>query len=293
MKKRTLSILALSLGMLVVSSCSEDNKDNTKKADDSIKKGTVEAGDAVLEHEMSDDEDFVLPSAMRIADIFESAGLEYMPGITNPVENAESYSSKFSKMLNFGVYSADLAYCSLNGQAQEAKNYMGAVKSLAKSTGLGPIFENETLITRFNDNIANKDSIRPLLAEVHEKTATYMDDPSLKGVSAIHYSGAWLEAMYLGANDVRNRNNNDIAMILIEQMSLLQNIMKGLKKYPNASEEMASLLASLENIETSFNNFESIKKYDSEGGELSLTKDEINQFIDLITNARNNITKTA
>ena len=242
MKKNTIGALVLTFGLFAITSCTEDNKKNdTKKADKEIKEASADVSDATLEYEMSLEDDFMLPSVMKIAGIFESAGLEYAPGLTSPVDNADKYTSKFSKMLNFGVYSADLAYCSLNGQAQEAKNYMGAVQTLAKATGLGPMLENETLITRFNDNIGVKDSIRSILADVQEKTSTYMDDPALKGVSSIHYAGAWLEGMFLGANDVRNKNNDDIAVILIDQMTLLKNIRKGLNTYPGEHKEMDQL----------------------------------------------------
>ena len=294
MKKRSISILVLALSLFSVASCTtEEKKDDTKKADKSITKTNADVDDKMLEAAMSDDEDFMLPSAMQIANIFERAGMEYTPGLTNPVENTEAYSQRFTKMLNFGVYSADLAYCALNGQTQEAQNYMMAVQKMAKATGMGPIFENEAVITRFNSNVGNKDSIQSILVDMHERTSAFMDNQDLKGVAAIHFAGAWLEGMFLGANDVRNKDNDEIATLLIEQMSILGNIVKGLNKYPGTHADMDKLVHSLKNIETNFNNFESIKKYDNEGGDLTLTKDEINKLIDLIAETRNNITKTA
>lgn len=294
MKKRSISILVLALSLFSVASCTtEAKKDDTKKADKTITKSTGDVDDKILEASMSDDEDFMLPSAMQIANIFERAGMEYTPGLTNSVENTEAYSQRFTKMLNFGVYSADLAYCALNGQTQEAQNYMLAVQKMAKATGMGPIFENENVITRFNANVGNKDSIQNILVDMHERTSSFMDNQDLKGVAAIHFAGAWLEGMFLGSNDVRNKNNDEIATLLIEQMSILGNIVKGLNRYPGTHAEMDKLVHSLKNIETNFNNFESIKRYDNEGGDLTLTKDEINKLIDLISETRNNITKTA
>jgi hypothetical protein len=294
MKKRSISVFVLALSLFTVASCSsEDKKDNTKKADKTITKPEVNVDDKVLEAAMSEEEDFMLPSAMQIANIFERAGMEFTPGLTNSADNTEAYSQRLSKMLNFGVYSADLAYCALNGQTQEAQNYMLAVQKMAKATGMGPIFDNESVITRFNSNVGNKDSIQNILVDMHERTSAFMDNQDLKGVAAIHFAGAWLEGMFLGSNDVRNKDNDEIANLLIEQMSILGNIVKGLNRYPGEHNKMDKLVHSLKNIETNFNNFESIKKYDNEGGDLTLTKDEINKLIDLISDTRNSITKTA
>src|SRR5690606_12156171 len=152
------------------SSCGEEKKDDKKN--DANK---VETAEEVVMPE-SDAVDYHLPSPLQIAYIFKNSGLEYTPGLTNEQAKVDNYVSKFNQLLNFGIYSADLAYCVENGKSQDAKNYLTSVKALAEKIGMNSVFDNQSLLERFDKNIANKDSIEQILIDVHEKTEMYLED---------------------------------------------------------------------------------------------------------------------
>lgn len=97
--------------------------------------GGEEASEAPINSDASEtkiekvelEEDFVLPSTVQIGELFRNSGLQYASGITLDPKNAQNFNSTFSKYLGFGVYWADMTYCILNHQSQEARKYMNVV----------------------------------------------------------------------------------------------------------------------------------------------------------------------
>src|SRR5690554_6238280 len=75
---------------------------------------------------------YLLPSPLQIAEIFKNSGLTYIGDLTNSTELASSYNTKYSQKLNFGVYSADMAYCIINNQTQSAINYLSTLRELSE-----------------------------------------------------------------------------------------------------------------------------------------------------------------
>ena len=79
--------------------------------------------------------EYVLPSPLQIAELFKNAGLTYIGDLTSPIANVDNYNSKYDQKLNFGVYSADMAYCIMNNQTQESINYLSTLEKYLKSFG--------------------------------------------------------------------------------------------------------------------------------------------------------------
>src|SRR5690606_2524691 len=93
--------------------------------------------------------DFVLPSPLQIAAIFQRSGLSYIDGITHDPNMVKNYETEFQRSMNFGVYSADLSYCVLNGQSQQSINYLNTIRILSDNLGLNAIFDAEPLLQSF------------------------------------------------------------------------------------------------------------------------------------------------
>src|SRR5690606_11092627 len=94
---------------------------------------------------------------------------------------------------------------------------------------MNSVFDNQGLLERFDKNIANKNSIEQISRDVHEKTEMYLEDNELKYFATIQFAGAWIEGMYLGSQNALTKNNDDLGMMLIEQLGILSNLVKGLK----------------------------------------------------------------
>ncbi|MEZ4936316.1 MAG: hypothetical protein R2799_01845 [Crocinitomicaceae bacterium] len=280
--------LFLAAAAFTLSSCGGEDSGTKKNDAQQVEQNEGNEGTAIPE---SDDIDFHLPSPLQIAYIFKNSGLEYTPGLTNDQAKADNYISKYQQLLNFGVYSADLAYCVENGKSQDAKNYLTAVKKLAEKIGMNSVFDNQGLLERFDKNIANKDSIEQILIDVHEKTEMYLEDNELKYFATIQFAGAWIEGMYLGSQHALSNKNEDLGMMLIEQLGILSNLVKGLKSSADQGDlaEVKELASKLEDLKNSMEGLESVKKFDQGGQIVRLTDDELKQIAEKIKALREDI----
>ena len=202
---------------------------------------------------------FIPPSPIQIGLILEKAGMDYLPNVANPAEDVDEYTDKFSQSICFGVYSCDLAYCVLNNKYDEASAYLKSIKSLGSKIGLETVFNSEDIITRFESNIGNKDSIVDILIYVQENTDAYIDDNGMSDLSVIYFLGAWIEGMYLGVKTLDNTNNKNIGVLLSEQMGILELLLAGLEHINEKTDDIEDLNSSVQELLEAYNNLESIK----------------------------------
>jgi len=239
---------------------------------------------------MEEDNSFMLPSPIQIAAIFNRAGLGFESGLTNPTENLSKYNTKTSKYLNFGVYSADLAYVVLNEQQQASIDYLNVVKQLSDDIGMPSVFGSGKLIESFEKNINNQDTVLRILTTIKRRTDEYLEENQEKSKEAIFFSAAWLEGMYLGANSSTDKDK--LAPRLIEQMTILENVIKAIKVQNDPTLNMDYMVNGLTDLLDTFESFESIKALDQEGTSLesvSLTEEEMAQLNSKIERLRNEV----
>lgn len=293
MIKRKFLVANAFLGLAVaMTSCGGDNTDNELNNIVTDQDSTSEEDEFAALFEESPDVDYHLPSPLQVASIFKKSGLDYNSGATSNTDAADKYTDNLKQMLNFGVYSADMAYCVLNDQANEGRKYLTVITDLAEKIGMEAVFENKDLMDRFDANIENKDSIEILMIDIHERTEMYMEENDMQHQSAIHFAGAWTEGMYLGVYDFENNPGKEgVGSQITEQMSILNNIIKGLKDSKNDGTELGWLITDLENIQTTFDNFASVQSfYDDENAtELILEDGEYDELGGLVKELRGKI----
>ncbi|HET6244092.1 MAG: hypothetical protein H0V01_06140 [Bacteroidetes bacterium] len=214
---------------------------------------------------------YILPSPLQIASIFKRSGLEYISGLTNPVSNSKNYAGIFSKSLAMGVYSADLAYGIINNQTQDALNNLKTIKDISSDLGLSSIFETETLLTRFESNMGNEDSLAYIISDLQMDMDAYLEENEKEHLAVLIFTGAWIESMYIGSKAVSKANNQKLSNRLGEQFIILDNLIKALKVKQNANESIPKLITALEDIKT---NFDSFTKETEETSEAIIMKEE-------------------
>jgi hypothetical protein len=258
--------------------------------------GENEVAQTVTMEEDSEDEggmeiDFMMPSPLQIASIFKRAGLTYQDGLASSPEKASQYSSQLSKALNFGVYAADLSYCVLNKQSQEAIKYMQAVKQLSDNLGMTSVFGSADLFKSFEKNISNEDSMIFILATVQDNLDEHLESNEQQFLSVVFFAGGWTEGMYLGTQMVKD-GSSQVASRLVEQIVILENLIKALENYPSKSDDLDNLIADLKKIDNMYRNFESIKSQDAEDisfKDIVLTQTEVDNLVNTIVNLRTRI----
>lgn len=289
MKKVITSILAFASVVFVIS-CSEG--DGSKLEQDQAQVAQEEMLDEMAEAGMEEEmESFYLPSALQIGSIFQKSGLNYVTGITNSVDKKEDYVTKTSKILNFGVYSADLAYIVLNGQSQDAMNYLKTISTLSDEIGFGTIFESRELMDRFQKNLGNQDSIINVMIDIQASTDMFVDDNNLQDVTYIIFAGAWIEGMYIGVQASDHEKTHMISGRLVEQMTILDNLVKALRSNRNQPEEIAELTKKLLKLEKFFNRLEENKNAQNIASfrDYKLSPEHLKQLSEMIIELRTSI----
>jgi hypothetical protein len=282
--------LSTGLGVVLISmsviSCGEGDQ-----PDNSTQEKLLE--EVALEGEESELQSFYLPSALQIGSIFQKSGLPYVAGIANNVNNSGKYTSRSSKLLNFGVYSADLAYAVLNNQPQVSMDYLRVIQTLSDKIGLGAVFQSEELLKRFERNLGNQDSIINVLIDIQAETDMFVDDNNMYDITYIIFAGAWIEGMYIGVKASDLNQAHHISSRLVEQMTILDNLNKALKSSDNMTDEVKAISDELAALERFFNQLkenkdaqklESFKDY-------KLTPEHIKELSDRIIAMRNKITQ--
>jgi hypothetical protein len=235
---------------LLLSSCSGNDAGG--------KKGTIEVTDT--DQNVSIDNDFVLPQPVTLAEAFKAAGLKYKAGMTNPVSALNGYAKKSDQLLNLGVYSTDLAYCALNGETQQAREYLAAIRKLADKTGLESIFSDREMLKRFEQSIGDAEALTDMIYEIQEKTDAYLQNNDLRQFAAVQFAGAWTEGMYLGLDQWLADKKPELGAALTDQMNLLENTVSGLKSSQTNDARITQITDELGGLLSLYNGFASVKK---------------------------------
>lgn len=287
MKNNLLKFAAL----ILLASCGESTESDKAGISDSL---STQVTDTNKTATVADDgDDVALPSSMRIAGIFKRSGLKYIEASLNPITNSKNYKTSYTKALNLGVYSADMAYCLLNKQYALSKNYLKCSKDIGGELGLNSAFEANNLAQRFeaNMNKGKDDSLLHIIADLQLETDVVLEKGGQQHISTIIFTGAWIETLY-SASQVYKSGEQNIVPALIEQLSLVDNILAVLEKQKDKDTNMTSLIESLNTIKAEFNNISVLKGKDLDEVDYSKTtfdKNEINKLCERIDAARNAI----
>lgn len=189
---------------------------------------------------MAKDQNIVFPSPLQIASIFRKSGLIYMDNITNDANAVNKYESQISKSLNFGVYSADLAYSVLNNQKQNSLEYLKCVKKLSNDLGISSVFNAENLFESFEKNVGQEDSLIQILSIVQEKLDDHLQQTESEHAGTLYFIGGWIEAMYLGTQVMASSDNATLTQHMMEQTALLELIIRAIEVNPFKDDQLIS-----------------------------------------------------
>ena len=293
MKKQSIKkALILSFTTLLMTQCGGGSEDVINKTTEETVNTNQEVSPRIEIDTTDYDYEFVPPSPIQIASILRKANMPYEDGLTNPTENADNYASQYKQSLNFGVYACDLAYCVTNNKSTEAAEYLKTVKKMSAKVGLSAIFDNESLIKRFENNIGNQDSVMSLLFDIQMLTDDYIQDNELRDLSVIYFTGAWVEGMNIGTHTIVGNTDHKISVLLSEQMTIAESIIRGLRAVENPSNDLVDLTDHIEEVVDAYHNLWSVKKEGEniEYLDVELTHDEVVSISDMILELREEIT---
>lgn len=189
-----------------------------------------------------------LPSPLHISKLFQSAGVSFKEGLVLPNNQSDRFISTPSKALAMGIYSSDLAYATLNGQTDKSIQYLKTVRELSEDLGMGSVFTNQNLMSRFEENISNKDSLKFMLHDLARDSDMYLKETNRMSVVVLTFTGAWIESMYLSMQIVSKDKNNEIMYRALEQKISLKQLLPMMEDYALENEDIKKLKNKLDKL---------------------------------------------
>lgn len=272
-----------------LAACSNDKPENTDA--DTLKGDS--AGVAVEVN--NEGSKTTLPSPLRVAMMFQRSGLKFIPGITFGSDKAVNFSTKFQKARIMGVYSSDLAYTVLNKQSNESQKLLKTIREVAGQMDLGKVFDQTNFYDRFNSNLDNTDSLGGIIGDIQYQTDLQLQAGGQTEMYGIIFSGAWIEAMYIGAQVYKKEGNDNVVLALLEQMAVLKSILEELNSYDTQDADLKAWIADLSALQNIVDAMPSIKKLnenpDLEFKDVKPTAEEMAPVIQKIEELRAAIVK--
>ena len=198
--------------------------------------------------------EYAVPTPNELFEIVKLQGGDQRVGLTNPLDNREKYVDLKSKALNFGVYSADLAYMSCFGIGTEFLMYFKAIEEMGEELGISGAFD-EDLMSRIENNEGDTDSLFAISNESYYDSYLYLEENDKGAELSLIMAGGYIESLYIVCNLVDKYKEGDPVIEKIgDQKLVLENLLDFILQYSDdqsVSEVMDDLIALSEVFETS------------------------------------------
>lgn len=236
-------ILFLSVGLLILSSCSNNKKvkenEETEFSVESIVEETIEN---------AFDDSFNPPSPDEVMAFFESTLVSYNSTLLNNVGNASNYFDSKSQALNLGIYLSDIAYMNLFANTSESIHYMETVFVLSEKLNISGAYTDD-VISRLMSNLDNQDSTIVITEQIYFSLIDYLIETQRENVLALVSIGSYVEILHLAVSSVESYDpENAIIMQIADLNILLESI------YMFAEKNSSDL-----NVENAFKHLQKIK----------------------------------
>ncbi|MEQ6168327.1 hypothetical protein AAOE16_14125 [Ekhidna sp. MALMAid0563] len=248
-----LSSLALAAAVLVSScgggSSKEESSSDASSEFDAAKEQVAADVSKVLKD---------LPPPSEVPYLLMNAGAEFDASLINSIEKMESYQASESKAaLNLGVYATDIGYLASYEKSEMALDYMGECQKLAAPVGVAEAIDYG-MISRFESNMENKDSLAVIINEVMEKSGERLSELEELNSAALLLAGSWIEGVYISTSIVNNYPDDlpeesrtlilePLVKIVMDQKTSLYDLLQVMNDVPE-TEDVTNMRAELEKV---------------------------------------------
>lgn len=283
---RILSLIVILTLALCISSCDRSKSTEEGASSEEFEQAQAEQSEA---SEKFKDVIQEIPSPSEIPYLLEATGAEYDASLVNSISRVDRYSNRNDKAaLNLGVYSADVGYLVSYDKVQESLNYMSELKKLADNLGVSGAFDRQ-LVTRFEDNLGNKDSLAYLLDESIQKVENYLRDDNRTRLAALMLAGSFVEGLYISTqlienypkdilpDDARNLILTPLIRVVLQQEMAVNDLLELLKSVEK-TEPVNTLIEDLEELKTSYKELNIQDQISNNRADLVLTNETLNKI---------------
>lgn len=296
--KQNLLFTALCTSLIIVSCADGPDKAHERNTvDNELRK---EAQEPQKEHE--ERAYYPIPSPEQMFGFINDNGVAYSKELMNSPEKASNYTDPTMKALNFGVYTADLAYCASYQDIESTLDLYKVVKTIGAELNIEEMMTEE-MMNNMQAHLQDKDSLAIIAGQSYYQAVDYLEQNKQEGKLALMSLGGWVESLYITLNAIEDFDeNSSTAQRLADQKITFGNLYTYLRK--NEEEiGVADQLKAVQGIRSVFASLreKKVAKASSaeEGGKLvlgggskiSISTDQFNALKKAINEYRNSITK--
>ncbi len=196
-------------------------------------------------------DNYRIPSPIDLFLLLESTEAHFIEeSLNSPVKKVQ-YSTTQSRAINFGIYTADLAYCSVFGNFQGSLIYFNTAKDLAVDLGMYEGY-GEEMAYRINNNLNSIDSLIDISTDSYFQATTFLEDQGLTDIMSLIMVGCWIESIYVTVESIDTFDiNNPMIERVADQRFLLDNLIE-LLMLSEGSAIIPSVLGKLNELQEVF-----------------------------------------
>ena len=191
---------------------------------------------------------YPIPTSYDITKLIYQSGAPYILSLSNGPEKAGEYITQRDKVLNLGVYAADLCYATTYMMKQATMNYLEASKTLIDDLGISTTF-NITYAERIEDNIDDRDSLIQVVTESFDDTWNYLVENKQDVLARLVVCGSWIEGIYITSNVAAKAIDNTAFLEALARQKNSLNELVGLLEPVKDVEEVAEIYEGLSEIQ--------------------------------------------
>ena len=292
MKKLCYASIMMIGSALVVTGCGGEEKKPEIKTET-----TAEPKDTAMEKEVF----YQIPTPNELFDIIKKIGGKGNKDILHKVEMGDKYTDARQKALNFGIYSADLAYASSYDFGTLNLDYLNQIKKMGEEMDISGAFD-KTVFDAASKNLDNGDSIMKIGNKIYFKAYAYLEENDRGAALSNIVAGAWVESLYLITSVAGPYKDKDpIIQSIAEQKYNYDNLWGFLMKYEN-DEGVKQTIADIEELGDIFNSLEMVEGSEPElvekdgkmimvgGTDIVISKQQYQELVKKIKELRNRFT---
>ena len=175
-----------------------------------------------------------IPSPAEQFDIISSLdGIKDIKLVNNP---NKKYEGSSLKALNFGVYTADIAYLTAYKETSKYLNYFSSLEKLSNDLGVTDVFTKE-LGDLAKNWTGNPDSLFKLSDQTYSKSFQKLIDIEKGNELSLMLAGGWIESMNLIIGTSKGFGKSpQIDKIIVDQKLVIENLIGFMIDYQDNSE---------------------------------------------------------
>jgi len=290
-------LICVSLSALIaigLASCGPKSSDKEK---DTPEVGQADSLKGQIEGLMDD-----MPAPSEIPYMLQTTGAEFNESLINSRDKADQYASITNKAaLNLGVYAADIGYLVSYEKTQDAIDYLNSAKALADGLGIIGSFDLDVL-SRFEKNLSNKDSLAQLLDATVKDTEKYLKDDNRNKLSAMVVAGSFIESLYISTGlvktypkdllptDAKNLILTPLIRVVLDQkesVSVLVKMLSGVEQ----TEPITAIVADLKALQTQYAALNIEEQIKNNKANLVLSDKNLVEITNIVEKLRKSITE--